>query len=131
MSCEPLAVEFSVLRGQVLTMGPGEGHQYGDLRFMHRPQLGREQLVLPEVTLERIERHVIGIAAESVRLKAAGQHLKRGVLLYGPPGTGKTHTVRYLLSQRRDVTAFVLSGQALALVAQVCADLHGCCSLRS
>jgi hypothetical protein len=43
-----LAVEFSVLRGQVLTMGPGEGHQYGDLRFMHRPHLEREQLVLPE-----------------------------------------------------------------------------------
>ncbi len=115
-----LAVEFSVLRGQVLTIGPGEGHQYGDLRFMHRPHLEREQLVLPEVTLERIERHVISIAAESIRLKAAGQHLKRGVLLYGPPGTGKTHTVRYLLSRQRDVTAFVLSGQALALVAQVC-----------
>ena len=115
-----LAVEFSVLRGQVLTIGPGEGHQYGDLRFMHRPRLEREQLVLPETTLNKIERHVIGIAAESVRLKAAGQHLKRGVLLYGPPGTGKTHTVRYLLSQQRDVTAFVLSGQALALVAQVC-----------
>jgi ATP-dependent 26S proteasome regulatory subunit len=77
-------------------------------------------LVLPEVTLNRIERHVIDIAAERVRLKAAGQHLKRGVLLYGPPGTGKTHTVRYLLSRQRDVTAFVLSGQALALVAQVC-----------
>jgi len=83
-----LAVEFSVLRGQVLTMGPGEGHQYGDLRFMHRPHLEREQLVLPEMTLNRIEGHVIGIAAESARLKAAGQHLKRGVLLYGPPGRG-------------------------------------------
>ena len=54
------------------------------------------------------------------RLRAAGQHLKRGVLLYGPPGTGKTHTVRYLLSQLREVTAFILSGQALGLVGQAC-----------
>lgn len=60
------------------------------------------------------------IAEHGERLKAAGQHLKRGVLLYGPPGTGKTHTVRYLLSELRHLTAFVLSGQALALIGQAC-----------
>ena len=26
------------------------------------------------------------------RLKAAGRHIKRGLLLYGPPGSGKTLT---------------------------------------
>jgi ATP-dependent 26S proteasome regulatory subunit len=73
------------------------------------------------LTLAQIERHVIGIAEHGPRLKAAGQHLKRGVLLYGPPGTGKTHTVRYLLSQLSGMTAFVLSGQALGLIGQACA----------
>lgn len=29
-----LAVDHSVLRGQVLTLGPGEGNQYGILRFL-------------------------------------------------------------------------------------------------
>lgn len=115
-----LAVERSVLRGQVLALGPGEGQQYGILRFMTRPALSREQLVLPDETLEHIEQHVIKIAAHKSRLLAAGQHLKRGVLLYGPPGTGKTHTVRYLLSQLTDVTAFVLSGQSLALIGMAC-----------
>jgi ATP-dependent 26S proteasome regulatory subunit len=110
-----------VLRGQVLALGPGEGNQYGALRFVPRPVLDRAQLVLPDATLAHIERHVIGIAAHSERLRAAAQHLKRGVLLYGPPGTGKTHTVRYLLSQMRGVTAFVLSGQALQLIGQACA----------
>ena len=115
-----LAVEHSVLRGQVLTMGEGEGNQYGGLRFMRRPDLERGQLVLPDATLAQIERHVIGIAMHSERLLEAGQHLKRGVLLYGPPGTGKTHTVRYLLAQLRSTTAFVLSGQALSLIGQAC-----------
>ena len=115
-----LAVDRSVLRGRVLALGPGDGNQYGALRFMKRPTLTREQLVLPDETLEHIERHVIGIAVHKQRLAEAGQHLKRGVLLYGPPGTGKTHTVRYLLSQLTDVTAFVLSGQSLALIGMAC-----------
>jgi hypothetical protein len=117
-----LAIERSVLRGQVLALGPGEGHQYGGhMRFIRRPQLLREGLVLPDSTLAPIERHVIGIAKHGERLRAAGQHLKRGVLLYGPPGTGKTHTVRYLLSKLTGMTAFVLSGQALGLIGQACA----------
>jgi hypothetical protein len=116
-----LAVEHSVLRGQILALGPGEGNQYGQLRFMPRPQMAREGLVLPDSTLAQIERHVIGIATHGVRLRAAGQHLKRGVLLYGPPGTGKTHTIRFLLSQLTEMTAFVLSGQALGLIGQACA----------
>jgi ATP-dependent 26S proteasome regulatory subunit len=49
-------------------------------------------------------------------LLAAGQHLKRGVLLYGPPGTGKTHTVRYLLAQMTEVTTILLSGVSLRFV---------------
>ena len=115
-----LAVAKSVLRGNVLTLGPGEGNHYGALRFMHRPTLDRSELVLPDATLEQIERHVVEIRTYADRLKAAGQHLKRGILLYGAPGTGKTHTVRYLLSQLRDVTAFVLSGQSLGLIGMAC-----------
>jgi cell division protease FtsH len=115
-----LAVEHSVLRGQVLALGPGEGNEYGGMRFVRRPELDRSHLVLPDATLAQIEGHVIGIATHGERLKAAGQHLKRGVLLYGPPGTGKTHTVRYLLSHLDGVTAFILSGQSLALIGQAC-----------
>jgi len=115
-----LAVRYSVLRGQVLSLVPGEGPQYGGLHFLRRPELERHELVLPEPTLTQIERHVVAFAQHRDRLRAAGQHLKRGLLLYGPPGTGKTHTVRYLLSQLHDVTAFILSGQGLRLVGQAC-----------
>ncbi len=116
-----LAVRHSVLRGQVLSLVPGEGPEYGGLHFVRRPELTRHELVLPEPTLTQIERHVIGLARHRDRLRAVGQHLKRGLLLYGPPGTGKTHTVRYLLSQLHGVTAFILSGQGLGLVGQACA----------
>ena len=115
-----LAVQHSVLRGQVLALGPGEGQRYGQLRFVPRPLIARDHLVLPDETLARIERHVVGIAEHSERLRAAGQHLKRGVLLYGPPGTGKTHTVRYLLGRRAETTVFLLSGQALGLISHAC-----------
>jgi cell division protease FtsH len=115
-----LATQRSVLRGNVLALGPGEGHQYGALRFMPRPALDRSELILPEITLEQIERHVVEIRTYGDRLRAAGQHLKRGILLYGPPGTGKTHTIRFLLSQLRDVTAFVLSGQSLGQIGMAC-----------
>ena len=66
--------------------------------------------------MARIERHVVGAARHRETLRAAGQHLKRGVLLYGPPGTGKTHTVRYLLGRMPGVTSVVLAGNALGLV---------------
>jgi cell division protease FtsH len=117
-----LAVRYSVLRGQLLGFGAGDGPEcYGRIRFLRRPRLSRAELVLPEATLQQIEPHVIGIAEHRERLRAAGQHLKRGVLLYGPPGTGKTHTVRYLLGQLGTVTAFVLSGQSLGFIAEACA----------
>jgi len=116
-----LSVAHSVIRGHVLSLGGGDGHRHGGLTFMRRPTLERDELVLPDDTIARIERHVAGVAAHESRLRAAGQHLKRGILLYGPPGTGKTHTIRYLLSQLKDRTAFVLSGQALGAITTACA----------
>jgi ATP-dependent 26S proteasome regulatory subunit len=78
--------------------------------------------VLPEEVLHRIERHTLDVAAYRDELRAAGQHLKRGLLLYGPPGTGKTHTTRYVVGRLRGCTVLLLSGNALHLIAGL-ADL--------
>jgi hypothetical protein len=43
-----LALDHSVLRGQIVAMGPGEGNNYGGQRFMSRPQLVRGDLILPD-----------------------------------------------------------------------------------
>ena len=75
--------------------------------------------MLAEAVLARVERHALGVAAHREALLAAGQHLKRGLLLHGPPGTGKTHTTRYLLGQMTDYTRFILTGRALRAIGSV------------
>jgi ATP-dependent 26S proteasome regulatory subunit len=63
---------------------------------------------------------VVGVAEHRQRLLAAGQHLKRGLLLYGPPGVGKTHSVRFLMAEMTDVTIVELSGDSLHAIGTAC-----------
>ncbi len=116
-----LMVERSVFRGQVLAFDVTQsmhGPPERAISFLARPGVAAEQVILPEGTLARVERHVAGTVRQAEALRAAGQHLKRGLLLYGPPGTGKTHTVRYLLGRLPDVTCIVLAGPALGLISE-------------
>ena len=111
----------NVFRGQVLSFDQEVfGHGQTLLQFHRRPQLESGQLVLPAGTLAEIERQVVDVARHKARLLAAGQHLKRGLLLYGPPGAGKTHTVRFLVSRLPGTTVVQLTGGALHLIAEAC-----------
>lgn len=113
--------EHNVFRGKVVSF---EGHEFehgvGPFRLHRRPGIARADVVLPEGVLERVEREVIGIAEQRETLLAAGQHLRRGVLLYGPPGTGKTHTVRYLLSRLPDFTVVLMAGTSIRYISEAC-----------
>ncbi|KTR87582.1 ATPase AAA [Microbacterium testaceum] len=112
-----LMVDRSVLRGRVLSFVPTEyGHDAG-ATFLERPDVGADDIVLEDGVLERVVQHVVGVGEHRDALRAAGQHLKRGVLLYGPPGTGKTLTVRHLLSLTPDTTAVVLTGSSIRFIA--------------
>ncbi|OFI37142.1 AAA family ATPase [Arthrobacter sp. SW1] len=109
----------SVFKGQVIALTMGDyGPHMGGVTFVRRPGLDRQDVILPEGLLDRVEDHALGIARQSAVLQEHGQHLKRGLLLYGPPGTGKTHTVRYLLSQSEGTTAVLLSGGTLARISE-------------
>ncbi len=115
---DKLRVELNVYRGHLLDVTLG---QMGSviLTFAVPPGLRRDDVVLPDAVLTRVERHALGVAAHRDALLAAGQHLKRGLLLYGPPGTGKTHTTRYLLGQMTGYTRLILTGRALIGVGAV------------
>ena len=115
------ALEHNVFRGQVLSFG-GEVFGYGQslLQFHRRSGMSADELILPVEVLAAVQRQVVDVARNKTRLLAAGQHLKRGLLLYGPPGVGKTHTVRYLTSSLTDTTVIQLTGDALHLVGEAC-----------
>jgi len=113
---EELMAEHDILRGQVMAFGISENRGNELLTFLPRPNLRDEDVVLPDGVLDSIERHTVGIARHGQRLLAAGQHLKRGLLLHGPPGTGKTHTVRYLMGRLPESTVIVLTGTAMQFV---------------
>jgi Cdc6-like AAA superfamily ATPase len=117
------ALARNVFRGQVLSFG-GEvfGHHHGEtvLTFHPRPTMTAEHLVLDPGTLAEVQRQVVEVARHKERLLAAGQHLKRGLLLFGPPGVGKTHTVRFLVSQLTGTTVMQLTANALHLIVEAC-----------
>ncbi|MDP9434629.1 MAG: ATP-binding protein [Actinomycetota bacterium] len=111
---------LDVYRGQVVELRPGPAGP--TLVFAELPPTGRDDVVLPEDVLRRVERHTLDVARQRDRLRATGRHLKRGLLLYGPPGTGKTHTTRYLVQALQGTTVLLLSGSALMMIGAV-ADL--------
>jgi hypothetical protein len=115
------SLERNVFRGQVLSFGQEVfGHGRTLLQFHRRPTMSADQLILPPETLAEVQRQVVEVARHRDRLLAAGQHLKRGLLLYGPPGTGKTHTVRFLTSSLVGTTVLQLTGNAMHLIAEAC-----------
>jgi DNA polymerase III delta prime subunit len=114
---DELRSELNVYRGHLLEVAlTPSGVSLG---FAASAGLSRDDVVLPDAVLARIERHALGVADHRAALLAAGQHLKRGLLLYGPPGTGKTHTTRYLLGQMTSYTRLVMTGRALVAVGAV------------
>ena len=116
-----LALVHNVYRGQVVSFAQ---HMFGEVRgaltFHERPTMTADDLILPPEALDAVTRQVVGVREHRDRLRAAGQHLKRGLLLYGPPGVGKTHTVRYLTAALRDTTIVVLSGASLGMIGVAC-----------
>lgn len=123
---DDLRSRLNVYRGHVLDVSIG---QMGgvSLTFGDVPTTARQDVVLPEVVLARVERHALGVSAHRDALLSAGQHLKRGLLLYGPPGTGKTHTTRYLIGQMAGYTRLMLTGRALHVIgsaAELARDLQ-------
>jgi hypothetical protein len=108
----------NVYRGKVISLHGDEHREGARAEFHVLADVARDAIVLPPGTLERLERHAIGMVQSADRLRAAGRHLKRGILLHGPPGTGKTLTVGYLLSAMPGRTVVLLTGRGLGFIEQ-------------
>jgi hypothetical protein len=106
-------------RGHVLSL---ERDCYGGMTIRHHslPPIRREEVILPESLLRRIERHTLSFSKHAARLRAASRHLKRGILLYGPPGTGKTLTAMYLVAQMPGRTVLLLTGAGMGSIEAAC-----------
>jgi hypothetical protein len=117
-----LQAEQNVYRGKVisLSLAPGPMGQRISVSFHRSRGVQREDIVLAEGVLERVERSSVDFDRHREVLREAGLHLRRGILLHGPPGTGKTLTATYLAEALEGRTVLVLTGPALALVRASC-----------
>jgi hypothetical protein len=107
-------------RGKVLSLeteGDYRGRSKGVM--VHRlPHVRRDAVVLPERTLNLLDRNVIRFIESREALRRLGQPTRKGILLYGPPGTGKTHTIRYLAANLLGHTTLIITAGQMGLLSQ-------------
>jgi len=114
------AKALNVYRGKAISLAPGGQYGVQSLVKFHRlPTIARDEIVLPDGVLERIEQHAIRFSDHAAALLAAKRSLKRGILLYGPPGTGKTLTVMYLASQMTGRTLIITTGLGMGALGTI------------
>jgi hypothetical protein len=109
---------LNVYRGQVISIDPGRLDMGAQplVAFHDLPRIERDDVVLPDDLLARIERHTVVFANHAAALQAAGRSLKRGMLLHGTPGTGKTLTLMYLIGQMPGRTVLLVTGVGMGLL---------------
>ena len=112
--------EGKTYRGRVISL---EAHHHmmggGSSVKVHRlAKVKREDVILPQRTLDTLDHNVSGFLAAREELKALRFQARKGLLFYGPPGTGKTHTVHYLASQLPDHTTLLVTAEQVGLIGE-------------
>jgi hypothetical protein len=115
---EALVRQTASYRGQVLSLDSPDrysGH-HGPLRVHKLRNVQRDEVILPEKTLQLLDRNIGDFVRQRERLRKLGLPIKKGLLFYGPPGTGKTHTIHYLAGQLPDHTTLLVTAEQVGLL---------------
>ena len=110
---------LNVYRGKVISIAPEQFGVLSLVKFHQLPKIAREDIVLPEGALERVERHAVTFSEHADALVKAGRSLHRGVLMYGPPGTGKTLTIMYLAGRMTGRTVILMAGPSMGWIGRM------------
>lgn len=107
-------------RGKVLSLEPGDSYlgQSSGIKVHRLEKLAREELILPQKTIELLDRNVISFARHRKTLGTFQMARKKGILFYGPPGTGKTHTIRYLAGSLPGHTTLLITAEQISLLGE-------------
>jgi len=108
----------SCYRGRVLSLEGGyqwTGHAER-IRVHDLEPVAREEVILPEATLQAVERNVIRFAEQRAQLRELGLSTQKGLLFHGVPGTGKTHCIRYLAGRLPGHTTLLITADEMAIL---------------
>jgi hypothetical protein len=94
--------ERNVYRGRVISLVQ-EPHEPITIRVHTLPAIERDDIILPNGVLERIERQTVAFAGHVERLRAAGQHAK------------------YIAGQMAGRTVLLMTGPSMRLIEPACA----------
>ena len=105
-------------RGKVLSLELSDNYRgaVAGIKVHRLRTVRREDVILPEKTLQLLERNVMRFVQQRTQLDSMRLGVKKGLLFYGPPGTGKTHTVHYLASQLKDHTTLLVTADQVGLL---------------
>jgi AAA+ superfamily predicted ATPase len=117
---ERLINQSGSYRGKVISLEASHSYsgKAGSVKVHKLRSVRRHEVILPEKTLNLLERNVSEFISQRDRLRSLGMAVKKGLLFYGPPGTGKTHTIHYLASQLPCHTTLLITAEQVGLVGE-------------
>ncbi|PWU09075.1 MAG: cell division protein FtsH [Verrucomicrobia bacterium] len=115
---ERLVTETGSYRGKIVSLEASHNYsgKAGGVKVHRLAPVHRDEVILPEKTLQLLERNVGQFIEQRERLRGLGMAVKKGLLFYGAPGTGKTHTIRYLASQLPNHTTLLVTAEQVGLL---------------
>lgn len=108
-------------RGKILSLETNEssyGGTIAEIKVHKLRKVTRDELVLPESTVEQLERNIIRFVEQRDEIARYGLSTKKGLLFYGPPGTGKTHTIHYLAAALPKHTTLLITGEQIGKLSE-------------